>query len=229
MSESTERLLNCEECGNEFSISVFLNQRIVVCPSCGHDQPVDPDTTSQYRLMKRGGRSEAGGGSREAPARGTLAGVDKPELEIYDVKETVKVERAVHPIVELLVFLLAAGGLGWCIWIMKEGPTPEFKQWYTWGSWVLLPLVWLGVLIHGFRISNFKGMMLMLVPPYWVYYAVAELDVKVMRAMVFAVILAIGAEAYYLPKDSILIKTQKEFNAMMQRGHDRIMRPAYEP
>ena len=228
MSESTERFLSCEECGNEFSISVFLKQRVVVCPSCGHDQPVNPDTTSQFRLMKRGGRSASEGTQREAPARSTLAGAEPEELEIYDVKEKVKTERAVHPMVELLIFLFAAAGLGWCLWTMHEGASAQFKKYYTWGSYILLPLAWLSVVVHGFRISNFKGVLLMLVPPYWLYYAVSEMDVKVIRSVIFAVVLAVGFEAVYLPERSLLMQGQKEFNGVLQGWHEKIMRPAYE-
>jgi len=189
--------LTCVACGTRLTVSEFVAGPMP-CPQCG-------------ALMEKPAKSEASRPHLAAPVKGPLINSIKPMAELlaaqqrnrpkYDWQRVgpglaVRLTTSWILFVTLLLALLA-----WQWWGLRDA---RYLNAYLNARWGLAVIAWLAALIPAFQDTWIQGILCLLVPPYTVYFAFNRLDYFALRAFYFAVVMALAAEFYFLPQQTLV-------------------------
>lgn len=197
----------CTKCGMAVTVSEYAEERLP-CPHCG---------------MALGGK---------APLK---LGVVPPPLAIPETRPclppppapavlTVAQHRAAraHGRAPAGRQLWWRGLVGWIFfagllaallaWQWQGQRDAHYLQAYLTARWGLVAVAWLAVLVAAFRDTWLQGVLCLCVPPYTFYYALNRLDYFTVRALYFAVVLALAAEFYFMPGTTLVGTVQTQIN-----------------
>lgn len=221
--------LKCTACGREFKVSEFIAQEQVSCPGCAAPVPVVRPESNQPRLqLKEEMQPVEPEKARAEPApkdsRGLAEGEGQRLLE--EIHRTPPPSRIPAWLATWVGFLVVGGVLIGLQYLLREG--------YPQGSYYLQVrnsvgiLIYLLTLLAAFNDSSMQGLLCLVVPPYLVYYVLVRTESRLLRGAFVALLLALGTELYFLPRDSLLAQLQKAFNEFVQAAGaemDRLSAP----
>jgi hypothetical protein len=105
--------------------------------------------------------------------------------------------------------------LGWILLVVIAGGLIGFQSFaaelrdylpfYVAARNALFVLVGLLVIHDAWQDSLSQGLLCLLIPPYLLLYAIANLESNIVRALFFALMAGIGAEAWLLPQHSLIM------------------------
>ena len=85
---------------------------------------------------------------------------------------------------------------------------PQLAGTYKWVRLGIVPVVWIWTMVLAFREGYLPGFLCLLLPPYLLYYAFSRVESYPLRGTFFAVVLALGAEVYFMPDNAWALMAQ---------------------
>ena len=122
-------------------------------------------------------------------------------------------ERAVKGrIHEIASFLAVGAPIATFLYLQHLNPDPSIQAYLELRVWII-PAAWLIIVYEGWKNTNLSGVLCALLPPYWIYFLVAEVDNRIMRGSVSAIVVILALETFYIPDEAWLNGRQKQFDA----------------
>lgn len=217
--------LTCKSCSHVFAISEFVNKPEVECVKCGTSIEV-PKAASRTKLKLKPRDTEADANSvKNSIAEGFKE--RKAQEKIAATESLGDKAKKVSSAWEWVIFLIVAGALiSTMVTLYNGNGSEQMLTVYRIAMWILVPSVWIAVIASGFGQSKMTGFALILVAPYWLYFALSRIDAKLLRGFATAIILTVGAEFHFLPQESLIRKLQTNVNSVVTGTQESISRPA---
>ncbi len=215
--------LVCPACAKHVTISEYV-EAAIPCPQCGRkldrNTPLAPGVKPKLASMT--GRSSL------------ISDKIRPEMVIAPAAEAVPPPSQLrargreqherrqwwHYLLSWLLFIGLLGGL--LFWQWKGQTDAQVLGYYKALRWALAGGTWLAILVIAFQENWVQGTLNLLVPAYSVYYALNKLDQFYVRALYFAVLFALGAEFYFLPKETVFHIVQDALGRWVEGVRDLI-------
>ena len=135
-------------------------------------------------------------------------------------------ERAIKGrISETIAFLLVAGPLAAFLYGQHYNANASSMDIYLEARTFVIPAAWLIIAYEGWKTTNLSGILCAILPPYWIYYLIAEVDNRIMRGSVSALVIILALETVWTPDIAWLNGRQQEFNQFVGKVHTLITRP----
>jgi len=204
-------ILKCVACGRENKVSEYASPEALVCLSCHHALDIpEPEKRSAKLQMRRldGQHAETLTGETrdnvvEEKIRRDSAVASAAVLgDVHKARE--KVSRP-HAFWSYLTFLLVSGTLVGLQYMMKQ--RPELMETYEWARIGFGAIGVVLLLVVAFQDSAFQGLLCLLLP-YAIYYAAVRLETYWIQGIFMGVIVALCAELYFMPSQSVITKAQ---------------------
>lgn len=185
--------LTCLECGKTLSVSEFVDDRALVCRSCGArlERPAGGSAQkpkAQRKLSATGRpREDAAEAEQEEKAEADRVWTGKKELSKKDMKA-----RVVHHRYALALFIVLGGLMAY----LRYGgglPPDMLAREREYAMYGLLGLH-VAIILKAFEDNVFQGILCLLIPFYSVYYIAAESDSLYLKAIIGAVAIGIGQD-----------------------------------
>lgn len=192
--------ITCGTCGNRITISEYVDAEFMTCMKCRTKVPVPRKKAEQApaaQLKLAAGMRGAPEPDAAAPHKG-LTLVEEVQQNTPFMKRMRKRPRRAYSRIATIgacaVFALLAGGL---LYLRFWAPLPPGKHALMINAalWALA-LMHLSVIVAAFSEDIFHGIMTVLVPGYTIYYLFAHIDRYFQRAIVAALLLAFGVDAF---------------------------------
>lgn len=205
--------LICAACGKNVKVSEFV-EGPVTCPQCGQPlkkiEHTPPPAQLRPQLASMAGRASLV--SPEIPPELPTAaahplGVPSRRRDHEAVRIRTERYLRLHYLFAWFLFVVLLALL--LAWQWQGLQNPHLLNAYLAARWWLALFAWLIVVLPAFLDSWLQGVLCLLVPPYSVYFALNRMDVFQLRAIFFAVVLALAAEYYFLP-DRVLFNIVQE-------------------
>jgi hypothetical protein len=215
--------LVCPACAKHVTISEYV-EAAVPCPECGRmlDRNTPLAVSQRPKLASMSGRSSLISATikPEQPAPSSITAVQTPSQHRQQGRDQHERRQWIHNILSWVLFLGLLGGL--LYWQWKGQTDPQLLGYYKSIRWVLAGGTWIAILVVAFQENWVQGTLNLLIPAYSVYYALNKLDQFYLRAVYFAVLFALGAEFYFLPKETVFHIAQEAIGRWIESIRDLI-------
>ena len=215
--------LTCGTCGNRITISEYVEVEFMTCMKCKTKVPVPKKQPEQVVATQL----KLAPGMRGAPEPAAATPHVGPTL-IEEVRENTpfmkrmrKRPRRARSIAVLIgayaVFAALVSGL---LYLRFWAPLPPGKhELVINGALWTLAVMHLSVIVAAFTDDIFHGLMCVLIPGYTIYYLFAHVERYFQRAIVAALLLAFGVDAFRLVA-GFVHDSYGSMSAWMDRGGD---------
>ena len=200
--------LICAACGTKVTVSEYVTDP-VFCPQCGKALEKNEAHTDRARPKLASMQSRASLVSPAIPpelpsAAAVTPAVPNSRRQKHREDGRVRVGRRLRlqAFFSWILFLVLLGLL--LDWQWKGQTDERLLQSYLETRWGLVAVAWLIVLVRAFLDTWIQGAFCLMIPPYVVYYALNRMDEFYLRAIFFAVFLALAAEYYFLPSQTLV-------------------------
>jgi hypothetical protein len=136
-----------------------------------------------------------------------------------DKKATRKRKEA--SIIEWVSLILVTGPGLYFLWMQGNSFNDAWMKHYTEYRLPVILVAWILVIILAFKTTRLSGFLAFLLPPYWAFFLLTEVDQKLIRGVVTGLLILVMMELVFIPKHAFLAHAQKDFNQIVvkaQRG-----------
>lgn len=221
--------IKCSRCGIEKQVSEYASPESLKCDQddCPMEIPVT-DKTSPLRLrpletLAPQSLKEAGTAPPLPPEKSGVAGSSM----LVDAYAKRGKEKSSHRILAGLVFLVVLGTL--LAFQMAVRDDPSLMTAYNWVRSIVGGLIYLVVIIRAFEDHLWQGVLCLVFLPYSIYYVLFRLDSYYLRNTFVALLIALGAELYFLPDAAAVSYFQQLINDIIGALEGAIQRAGDAP
>jgi len=199
--------LHCAGCGRDNQFSEYTLPEHLLCAGCGNLLRTDRKSTAHELRLHRIQKGE----------KLSLQGTPVVETRIQEGREPVVVRKpalrlpsAPSALVGAVIFLLLGGTM---VGAQFLGQThPAIMDLYLVARYVVLAVGCLLVIIEAFFNSQVQGFLVLLLPPYLLWYVLTCMESFWRQAVFFAVLLMLGMEMYFMRDQALITHTQAAVN-----------------
>ncbi|TAN35971.1 MAG: hypothetical protein EPN23_09710 [Verrucomicrobia bacterium] len=214
--------LTCSACGATLTASEFVDGSLP-CPQCGMllEKPLKPEALRPHLAAP----VERPALKLIRPAAALLVAQQRTQSVRTWARVGASLELRLAAAWTLFVALLVVL-LAWQWWGLRDA---RFLHLYLNARWGVAALTWLAVLIPAFQDTWLQGLLCLFVPPYTVYFALNRLDYFGLRSLYFAVLVALAAEFYFLPQQTLVGMVQRRCTEWAEAVRARISESSAPP